>query len=246
MRVTADAHERCLLRGNRVGAARAAARGNDPERPRRLIYTSGTTGEPKGVMMSHAGARVLGREHRRVPAAEPGRPDPQRPADGVHYGLSQLLLAARLGATLLLERSFTFPAKTLAAASRGGRDRLPGRADGLRDDPRPCQRDGAVPVGALPDERRRRPPAGAARRPAAASSRTRELYRMYGQTECIRVCYLDPGLIDEKPTSVGKAIPGTEAFVLARRRAGRRAGRGRSPARPRPARDDRATGALRS
>ena len=37
---------------------------------------------------------------------------------------------------------------------------------------------------------------------------------MYGQTECIRVCYLEPELIDEKPTSVGKAIPGTEAFVL--------------------------------
>src|SRR5439155_22527625 len=30
------------------------------------------------------------------------------------YGLSQLLLSVRLGATLLLERSFTFPAKTLA------------------------------------------------------------------------------------------------------------------------------------
>jgi acyl-coenzyme A synthetase/AMP-(fatty) acid ligase len=40
------------------------------------------------------------------------------------------------------------------------------------------------------------------------------LYRMYGQTECIRVCYLEPELLDTKPTSVGKAIPGTDAFVL--------------------------------
>ena len=40
------------------------------------------------------------------------------------------------------------------------------------------------------------------------------LYRMYGQTECIRVCYLEPELIETKQTSVGKAIPGTEAFVL--------------------------------
>jgi len=40
------------------------------------------------------------------------------------------------------------------------------------------------------------------------------LYRMYGQTECIRVCYLEPDLLDRKPTSIGKAIPGTEAFVL--------------------------------
>ena len=37
---------------------------------------------------------------------------------------------------------------------------------------------------------------------------------MYGQTECIRVCYLEPELIVRKPTSIGQAIPGTEAFVL--------------------------------
>src|SRR5437763_540757 len=41
-----------------------------------------------------------------------------------------------------------------------------------------------------------------------------ELFRMYGQTECQRVCYLEPGMIDRKPTSIGRAIPGTEAFVL--------------------------------
>jgi acyl-coenzyme A synthetase/AMP-(fatty) acid ligase len=46
---------------------------------------------------------------------------------------------------------------------------------------------------------------------------------MYGQTECIRVCYLEPELVDQKPTSVGKAIPGTDAFVL---------GEDGSPARP--------------
>jgi long-chain acyl-CoA synthetase len=40
------------------------------------------------------------------------------------------------------------------------------------------------------------------------------IFRMYGLTECKRVSYLEPELVDEKPTSVGKAIPGTEAFVL--------------------------------
>jgi acyl-CoA synthetase (AMP-forming)/AMP-acid ligase II len=40
------------------------------------------------------------------------------------------------------------------------------------------------------------------------------IFRMYGLTECIRVCYLEPERVDEKPTSVGRAIPGTEAFVL--------------------------------
>jgi long-chain acyl-CoA synthetase len=37
---------------------------------------------------------------------------------------------------------------------------------------------------------------------------------MYGLTECKRVCYLEPELVDLKPTSVGKAIPGTEVFLL--------------------------------
>jgi long-chain acyl-CoA synthetase len=40
------------------------------------------------------------------------------------------------------------------------------------------------------------------------------LYRMYGQTECKRVCYLDPELVASKPTSVGRAMPGTETLVL--------------------------------
>ncbi len=37
---------------------------------------------------------------------------------------------------------------------------------------------------------------------------------MYGQTECMRVSYLDPTLVADKPTSCGKAIPGTETVVL--------------------------------
>jgi long-chain acyl-CoA synthetase len=40
------------------------------------------------------------------------------------------------------------------------------------------------------------------------------LYRMYGQTECVRISFLEPELIEAKPTSVGRPIAGTEAFVL--------------------------------
>src|SRR6185437_15300028 len=40
------------------------------------------------------------------------------------------------------------------------------------------------------------------------------IFKMYGLTECKRVCYLEPELIDQKPNSVGKAIPGTEVFLL--------------------------------
>ena len=37
---------------------------------------------------------------------------------------------------------------------------------------------------------------------------------MYGLTECKRVSYLEPELLEEKPSSVGRPIPGTEAMVL--------------------------------
>jgi acyl-coenzyme A synthetase/AMP-(fatty) acid ligase len=40
------------------------------------------------------------------------------------------------------------------------------------------------------------------------------IFKMYGLTECKRVCYLEPELVDIKPGSVGKAIPGTEVYLL--------------------------------
>jgi acyl-CoA synthetase (AMP-forming)/AMP-acid ligase II len=39
------------------------------------------------------------------------------------------------------------------------------------------------------------------------------IYKMYGLTECKRVSYLEPELLDRKPKSVGKAIPGTEVLL---------------------------------
>jgi len=37
---------------------------------------------------------------------------------------------------------------------------------------------------------------------------------MYGQTECTRVCFLDPARVADKPASVGRPIPNTEAYVV--------------------------------
>jgi long-chain acyl-CoA synthetase len=177
-----------------------------------LVYTSGTTGQPKGVMMNHqslvfsVGSIIeylrLTRDDRILsilPLA-------------FTYGLSQLLIATRLGATLLLERSFTFPTRTLQRMRREEATVFP-----------------AVPTvyatilslsHDAPYESVRCLTNAAAGLPPAVHDGLRRvfpnaaLYRMYGQTECIRVCYLEPDRIDEKPTSVGKAIPGTEAFVL--------------------------------
>jgi acyl-coenzyme A synthetase/AMP-(fatty) acid ligase len=114
--------------------------------------------------------------------------------------------------TLSLERSFTFPAKTLARMREEEPTVFPAvptvyatilsmSADATYPSLRCLTNAAAGLPPALHEGIRRVFP-------------NADLYRMYGQTECIRVCYLDPALIDEKPTSIGKAIPGTEAFVL--------------------------------
>lgn len=179
-----------------------------------LIYTSGSTGNPKGVMQTHqsmvfaAGSLIeylrLG-AHDRILCALPLAFD---------YGLYQLLMTVRLGATLVLERSFTYPAQVFARMVEFGVTVFPG-----------------VPtIFAMLLSAHRREPlrfAGITRvtNTAAAladdsATRLREIfpnaliYKMYGLTECKRVSYLEPELAQSKPGSVGKAIPGTEVYLL--------------------------------
>lgn len=193
-------------------AGEPADAATDPTELASLVYTSGTTGEPKGVMHSHAGL-VFATES----IADYLRLDESDRILSVlpiafTYGLSQLLLTVRLGATLLLERSFTFPAKTLARLRDEEATVFPAvptvfatiiaMSEGTTYPSVRCLTNAAAGLPpAMHDGLRRVFPDGL-------------LYRMYGQTECIRVCYLEPDLLETKPTSVGKAIPGTEAFVL--------------------------------
>ena len=74
-----------------------------------LIYTSGSTGFPKGVMMTHQNI---------VAAATSITTYLENTADDIilnvlplsfDYGLYQVLMAVKLGATLVLEKSFAFP-----------------------------------------------------------------------------------------------------------------------------------------
>jgi long-chain acyl-CoA synthetase len=41
-----------------------------------------------------------------------------------------------------------------------------------------------------------------------------KIYSMYGLTECKRVSYLPPEELTRRPTSVGKAMPNTEAYIV--------------------------------
>lgn len=47
----------------------------------------------------------------------------------------------------------------------------------------------------------------------ASSMPCGRIFKMYGLTKCKRVSYLDPARLEEKPRSVGKAIPGTEVCL---------------------------------
>jgi hypothetical protein len=55
-------------------------------------------------------------------------------------------------------------------------------------------------------------PADAVRR--LRTSQPPRLYLMYGLTEAFRSAYLDPAKVDEKPGSIGGAIPGAELLVV--------------------------------
>jgi len=179
-----------------------------------LIYTSGSTGNPKGVMHTHLSMTfALGS------LIEYLRLNEQHVILNVlpfafDYGLYQLLMAVELGATLVLERSFTYPAVVFKRMQEYQVTVFPG-----------------VPTifSMLLTAHKRSPlcfPSvtrvtnTAAALPADYVTGLREIfpnaliYRMYGLTECKRVSYLEPELVEHKPESVGKAIPGTEVLLL--------------------------------
>ena len=179
-----------------------------------LVYTSGSTGKPKGVMLSHqnmAFAQGSLVEYLRLSADD--RILNVLPL-AFDYGLYQALMAVHLGATLILETSFSFPAKVIQRAQDEQVTVFPGVPTVFatllsmhrhRPLALPSVRRFTNTAAHLPDEYI---PGLREMAPGAL------IYKMYGLTECKRVCYLEPELALTKPSSVGKAIPGTEVFVL--------------------------------
>ncbi len=179
-----------------------------------VIYTSGSTGDPKGVMLTHRNvtntAGAISTYLENVPEDVVVCVLPL----AFGYGLFQIITGARLGFTVLLERSFAYPYRVLERMAEYHATGLPGVptifATLLR----------MAPFDGLDLSSIRYMTSAAAAIPAAHIRRLQELFSqakffsMYGLTECTRVSYLDPTRLADKITSVGKAMPNAEVYIV--------------------------------
>jgi acyl-CoA synthetase (AMP-forming)/AMP-acid ligase II len=122
-------------------------------------------------------------------------------------------MAVRMGATLVLEKSFAFPAaifETMRRENVTGFPLVPTMAAMLLQMRNletlnvPTLRYITNTAAALPEEHIQR---------LRGLFPQATLYSMYGLTECKRCTYLPPSQLDTRAGSVGIAIPNTEAYV---------------------------------
>jgi acyl-CoA synthetase (AMP-forming)/AMP-acid ligase II len=178
-----------------------------------ILFTSGSTGNPKGVMLTH---RNL------VAATVSVSTYLEHVEEDVilsvlplsfGYGLCQLLTSFHVGARLVLERSFTYPAEVVALFDR---EQITGMAVvptiaaillrfGIEPKAAPRLRYLTTAGAAMPTPY--------VRQLRALWPQVR-LYLMYGQTECIRISYLPPDEVDARPESVGRGMPNQEAYLV--------------------------------
>jgi acyl-CoA ligase (AMP-forming) (exosortase A-associated) len=177
-----------------------------------IFYTSGSTGKPRGVVLSH---RNLVAGARSVSSYLANTSDDRLLAllsFSFDYGFSQLSTAFAVGASVVIQ-DYLLPQEVMLTLER---ERVTGLAAvppiwiELADmnwptDVRNSLRYITNSGGTMPRLTLTK------LRQALPSTR---VYLMYGLTEAFRSTYLPPEEVDQRPDSIGKAIPGAEVLVL--------------------------------
>jgi acyl-CoA ligase (AMP-forming) (exosortase A-associated) len=177
-----------------------------------ILYTSGSTGRPKGVVLSHR--NMVTGAHSVAQYLE-NTPDDRLLAVlpfSFDYGFSQLSTAFSVGASVVL-MDYLFARDILTVAQR---ERVTGLAGvpplwaqladlewpaEVRESLRYITNSGGAMPGATLAKLR------------SALPKTRP-FLMYGLTEAFRSTFLPPSEIDNRPGSMGKAIPNAEILVV--------------------------------
>ncbi|HET6526447.1 acyl-CoA ligase (AMP-forming), exosortase A system-associated [Sphingopyxis sp.] len=176
-----------------------------------ILYTSGSTGRPKGVMLSHANL-WLGAES----VASYLKLSPDDRVLGVlplsfDYGQNQLLSSWYAGAAVA-PLDYLTARDVVKAVARHGITTLAGVPPlwvQLVETEWPADTAGLL---------KRLTNSGGALTPSLIDAMRRtfpgaDIYPMYGLTEAFRSTYLDPALVADHPTSMGRAIPHAEILV---------------------------------
>ena len=177
-----------------------------------IFYTSGSTGKPKGVVLTH--------HNMLVGAHSVAQYQNNHPQDRIlatlpfsfDYGFSQLTTAMVSSATVVL-LDYLLPKDVIKALEKYQITGLAGVPplwmqltklnwpESIQSTLRYITNSGgAMPQTTLGILRERLP--------------TTDIYLMYGLTEAFRSTYLPPSEVAQRPTSMGKAIPNAEIFVI--------------------------------
>ena len=187
-----------------------------PDDTAAIIYSSGSTGKPKGIVISHRnladGARIV--------ASYLGTKAADRIAGvlsfNFDYGLNQLWQTLFVGSSLYLH-DFIFPRdlfRLVAAERITALPLMPVIISRMFDPQFPgpdadldfsalryvCTTGGPVAARMLDHLR--------------ATFQGTDIVLMYGLTEAFRSSWLSPDQLAARPTSIGKAIPDVELYVL--------------------------------
>lgn len=177
-----------------------------------ILYTSGSTGKPKGVVLSHR--NIIVGAHSVSSYLENTADDVILALLPISFdaGMSQVTTAFMVGATVVLMDYF-LPGDVVKTIEKH-------QVTGLTCVPPLWQQIMKVqwPESATKQMRYFANTGGAM--PLVTLSKIRETfpdaspYLMYGLTEAFRSTYLHPSEVDERPGSMGKAIPNAEIMVV--------------------------------